>query len=396
MSGITRVRRDLLVCALVLFVLAGAVGHGQREHVVAPGDTLYGLAARYGTTIDELRRENSLSGDLLRVGQLLSLPVTAGFSHHSARAGETLASVAERFGLEAWSLALANPALPTQGELPLGSAVRVPPVDGVSLMLGEEDSLLALAVRYSVAPGELLLVNGLADLTQAVPGEWLLLPAPRPFGGPSSATGAATDPTAVASPVVSSVVGATFSGATAASVAAAGATVPGAAVPGAAVDGLSVGTSPPEWHALAQAEALRDAPALLDGFTPLSDDFVMPLAGSLSSTFGWRDIAVAGNRFHGGIDLAVDSGTPVAAARDGMVIRTGWIGAYGYAVYLEHGDSLQTRYAHLSRVLVVPGELVRQGDVIALAGNTGASTGPHLHFEIRLAGLAVDPLPLLR
>jgi murein DD-endopeptidase MepM/ murein hydrolase activator NlpD len=366
MSGTTRARRPLLACALVLFALLGSAGLGQSEHLVVPGDTLYGLAARYGTTIDELRRENDLSGDLLRVGQLLRLPLAAGFRFHSARAGETLAAVAERFGLEAWSLRLANPDLPAQGELPPGTAVRVPPADGVSLVLEEEDSLLALAVRYSVAPAELLLVNGLADLNQAVPGEWLLLPAPRPRGEPAAPGGAIGGATAVATPVATSTVAA------------------------------PVDSPSPEWHALAQAEALRRAPALLDDFRPLSDEFIMPLAGALSSTFGWRDIAVAGNRFHGGIDLAVDSGTPVAAARDGVVVRTGWIGAYGYAVYVEHGDSLQTRYAHLSRLLVEPGDLVRQGDVIALAGNTGASTGPHLHFEIRLAGLAVDPLPLLR
>jgi murein DD-endopeptidase MepM/ murein hydrolase activator NlpD len=356
--------------------LLGSAGHGQREHLVVPGDTLYGLAARYGTTVAELRRENELSGDLLRVGQRLRLPLAAGFRYHSPRAGETLAAVAERFGLEAWSLWLANPGLPERGELPLGTPVRVPPADGVSLLLGEEDSLLALAVRYSVAPADLLLVNGLADLNQAVPGEWLLLPAPRPPGEPAAPSGATRGATAVATTAATTTAATTTAVTTT------------AAAP--------AGSPAPEWHAHAQAEALRRAPVLLDDFRPLSDEFIMPLAGALSSTFGWRDIAVAGNRFHGGIDLAVDSGTPVAAARDGVVVRTGWIGAYGYAVYLEHGDSLQTRYAHLSRVLVEPGELVRQGDVIALAGNTGASTGPHLHFEIRLAGLAVDPLPLLR
>jgi murein DD-endopeptidase MepM/ murein hydrolase activator NlpD len=154
--------------------------------------------------------------------------------------------------------------------------------------------------------------------------------------------------------------------------------------------------APAEWHALRQGELLERSAALLRVFEPLSNGFVMPLSGPLSSRFGWRNISVAGNRFHGGIDVAVDNGTPVAASGDGLVVTAGWVGAYGYAVYLEHADGLQTRYAHLSEVLVVEGELVRQGDTIGLAGSSGASTGPHLHFEIRVAGLAVDPLAYLR
>jgi murein DD-endopeptidase MepM/ murein hydrolase activator NlpD len=123
-----------------------------------------------------------------------------------------------------------------------------------------------------------------------------------------------------------------------------------------------------------------------------SEAFVFPLDGSLSSGFGWRNISVAGNRFHGGIDLAAPSGTPIAAARDGVVSKAGWVGAYGYVVYLDHGDGSQTRYAHMMRIDVEAGADVRQGDRLGLVGSTGASTGPHLHFELRFAGRAVDPL----
>ncbi len=72
--------------------------------------------------------------------------------------------------------------------------------------------------------------------------------------------------------------------------------------------------------------------------------------------------------------------------------RAGWIGSYGYAIYIDHEDGKQTRYAHLSKILVTPGQKVRQGERIALSGNTGASTGPHVHFEMRVRGVAVDPL----
>jgi len=150
-------------------------------------------------------------------------------------------------------------------------------------------------------------------------------------------------------------------------------------------------------------EALRAAqieflPLALARLSELDLDrsvFTYPVAGRLSSTFGWRNIAVNGNRFHGGIDLAADTGTPVIVARDGRVTRAGWWGTYGYAVVVDHGDGSETRYAHLSRVDVTAGGVVRQGDRIGAVGSTGASTGPHLHFELRFEGRAVDPLPYL-
>lgn len=96
------------------------------------------------------------------------------------------------------------------------------------------------------------------------------------------------------------------------------------------------------------------------------------------------------------MDIAVATGTPILATKDGVVSRAGWIGSYGYAVYLEHPDGSQTRYAHMSRVLVRRGQRVRQGERIGLVGSTGLSTGPHLHFEIRYAGRAVNPALYLR
>jgi murein DD-endopeptidase MepM/ murein hydrolase activator NlpD len=146
------------------------------------------------------------------------------------------------------------------------------------------------------------------------------------------------------------------------------------------------------WHAAAQLEVLARAAAYARGIEPAGDGFVRPVLGPVSSAFGWRDLSVAGNRFHGGVDLVAPSGSPVVAARGGTVVFVGWAGAYGYAVYLDHEAGWQTRYAHLSRIDVRVGDRVRQGAPIAAVGSTGASTGPHLHFEIRFDGRALDPL----
>jgi hypothetical protein len=94
---------------------------------------------------------------------------------------------------------------------------------------------------------------------------------------------------------------------------------------------------------------------------------------------------------HYGIDLAVPTGTEIMAAADGQVIQSGWNGGYGISVYLKHEDGSVTRYGHMSETLVSVGDYVTQSSVIGLSGNTGDSTGPHVHFEIRIDDAAVDP-----
>ncbi len=148
-------------------------------------------------------------------------------------------------------------------------------------------------------------------------------------------------------------------------------------------------------HARQQRAVLLRAAELSGRIDRVGHGYVWPLEGRISSRFGWRNISVAGNRFHAGIDIAAPSGTPVRAARGGVVSRAGWVGAYGFLVVLDHGGGWETRYAHLSRIDVRVGERVAQGTVVGLVGSTGASTGPHLHFEVRRDGQALDPLAYL-
>ena len=119
----------------------------------------------------------------------------------------------------------------------------------------------------------------------------------------------------------------------------------------------------------------------------------MPVAaGAVTSGFGWRVHPVLGGlRAHSGVDLAAPYGTPIVATTDGVVGEADWRGGYGLFVAVEHGG-LETRYGHMSRLNVVAGQRVRKGDVIGYVGSTGRSTGPHLHYEVRVNGRAVDPL----
>lgn len=123
----------------------------------------------------------------------------------------------------------------------------------------------------------------------------------------------------------------------------------------------------------------------------------MPLEGaSLTSGYGMRTHPVlGGRRQHSGIDLAAPTGTPVYATADGVVSRADWYSSYGLYISVEHGASMQTRYAHLSRLAVAAGDSVKKGDLIGYVGSTGRSTGPHLHYEVRVEGLAVNPIPYM-
>lgn len=144
-------------------------------------------------------------------------------------------------------------------------------------------------------------------------------------------------------------------------------------------------------------------PSYPQTFSNIKPAFTLPLAepAEITSEFGWRTHPIFGNlNFHNGIDFAAVEGTPVLAVDSGQVAIADWNGGYGLMVVLEHDSgSSETLYAHLSEILVEPGEMVQVGQVIGLVGSTGYSTGPHLHFEYReltdRGWISVDPSSLL-
>jgi murein DD-endopeptidase MepM/ murein hydrolase activator NlpD len=123
---------------------------------------------------------------------------------------------------------------------------------------------------------------------------------------------------------------------------------------------------------------------------------VWPVRGWVTSPFGNRIGPFNGKiQFHEGIDIAAQIGTPVVAPADGVVIKAGFEAGYGNMVELSHGYGLKTVFGHNSRLNVKPGQRVKRGDIIAYSGNTGSSTGPHVHYEVRVNGLPVNPLRYL-
>lgn len=123
-----------------------------------------------------------------------------------------------------------------------------------------------------------------------------------------------------------------------------------------------------------------------------SGGMIWPISGPITSEFGWRTHPIFGtSRFHSGLDIGGDYGMPIYAAAGGTVIYAGWISGYGNAVIIDHGGGVTTLYGHNDSLNVSEGESVAQGQVIAMCGSTGNSTGPHCHFEVRENGEPVSP-----
>lgn len=154
---------------------------------------------------------------------------------------------------------------------------------------------------------------------------------------------------------------------------------------------------------LAAAEAARQAASDDEGGGGSDDNYVQgtgamgwPCSGPITSPFGYRTHPIFGTTiFHAGIDIGVDYGTPIHAADSGVVVYSGWISGYGNAVIIDHGGGISTLYGHNQSLAVSEGQSVSKGSVIAYAGSTGNSTGPHCHFEVDVNGSPVNPMGYL-
>lgn len=123
---------------------------------------------------------------------------------------------------------------------------------------------------------------------------------------------------------------------------------------------------------------------------------IWPVKGWVTSDFGLRISPLSGaSKFHEGLDIAAPYGSPIYAPSDGITSFTGYRGGYGYALVLDHGYGVSTLYGHTSTILVKEGQKINRGELIAMVGNSGASTGPHLHYEVHVDGIPTDPMKFL-
>ena len=156
----------------------------------------------------------------------------------------------------------------------------------------------------------------------------------------------------------------------------------------------ALGVSDPEFR------ALNDSWGRINGTTTKVEVAVPSINPveimKFSSGYGYRTAPTRGaSRNHKGLDIPGPVGTPIYATADGTIGRAEWVGGYGKFVEINHGNAVQTRYGHLSAMNVTPGQRIRKGEILGYMGSTGRSTGSHLHYEVRIAGEAINPIAFL-
>ena len=374
----------LLVAGLSYAQSGSSATPSSATVTVQPGDSLWSIAQRYGTTVAAIKAANHLSSDRLQPGTALELPAgsNAAPGTYVVQPGDSLYSIALAFHLNVEDLIAYNHlsgSVIRPGEtLALHPSKTTPPHLRITVRSG--DSLWALAQRYGTTVATLASANGITANTTLQPGESLTVPGQ--YATSTADQGGAAPPTVTVSKGESLWTIAHAHGTTVAALMSANDLTSTELFPGESLTIVLPGQLGRATPRVTQPQP-NDMKAML-----------WPIHGRITSYFGYRLLRVAGSNFHTGIDIAGHIGEPIHAAVGGSVALAGWNGGYGLCVIIRNGDT-DYYYGHASRLLVRPGEIVRAGQLIALVGSTGDSTGPHVHFEIRVHGLPIDPLPYL-
>ncbi|GIW30890.1 MAG: peptidase M23 [Meiothermus sp.] len=357
---------------------------GWVIYTVRPGDTLSQIASRYRVDARAIIYSSGLQNAVLRPGQELRIPLVEetnnetrlppGVRAYVVRSGDTVESIARRFDLTILGLVSANPGLQSLDRLDVGSTLYIPTGEpGLLLQLRKGETIHDLAQRFGLSVTEVAKANGLASPTDVRPGDLILLPRVQARATYQrllqiqEAERRAREEEARR-------------------LAEQRRKQEEARQKQLAEQRRLQAQSRARLQQQTQSQPrLRPANAVV-----AAAGYRWPISNfTITTYFGRRGVF---QRFHTGIDLAAPIGTPIYAARAGQVDTAGW-SRYGYGLHviINHGGAQETLYAHMSRIVVRPGQWVDRGDLIGYVGSTGWSTGPHLHFEVRVGGAGSQP-----
>lgn len=375
--------------ARILFIflaaaLATASTASAQDITIRPGDSLWNLAQRHGTTVAAIKQANGLVSDALRPGDTLTLPTgsVSAPNTYTVKQGDNLYDIAVAFNLTVDDLIAFNelngivirPGLVLQ--LSAGESSPAP----LTLTVAAGDTLWELSRTYDLSVAAIASANGLDAQAVLRPGLELVIPGR--YGTTSVDTGGASTPEVQVQPgdtlwQIARRYNTTVSALMAAN--------------GLAHDALQAGQT---LRVVGGTDLVRAQPVTADPAPQPSVTMMWPLSGRITSRFGYRSLRVGGSNMHYGLDIDGDTGEPIVSATAGTVTFSGWMGGYGNLVVVHDGNT-EYYYAHASTLKVVEGATVAPGQTIALVGSTGNSTGSHLHFEVRVDGSPVDPMQLL-
>ena len=353
----------------------------QVDYVVKPGDTLWDLANRFDTSATAILETNGLQGQDLFPGAVLKLPNGSNATPQTyvVQLGDTLYDISVAFGLSVDELIAFNAIEGSVIEAGQTLSVTRPTTtpEPLKITVAPGDTLWGIAVAHETTPE---LIRSANSLTRDVinPGTSLVIPGR--YGSASADLGGA------AAPEIEVAVGDSLwdiayrhNTSVTALMSANGLTSESIRV------GQKLKVVPNNEIVHAAAPAPNTSPSV---------GMVWPSNGEITSRFGYRQLRIGGTNMHNGLDIDGNTGDPIRAAVGGVVTFSGWRGGFGNLVIVTNGDT-EYYYAHAAEIWVGKGAVVETGQTIATIGSTGRSTGSHLHFEVRVNDVPVDPLLVL-